>query len=290
MTAAVQVNMTRANAYKVAVDVCNHLEQFGIDILMPESLKSSFSDGKITFKDSIECIKECDIVISIGGDGTIIHTAHDAVDYDKPVLGINAGRLGFLAGLEKSELHLLENLKSGNYSIDSRMRISVRHYEGDKYIAEYSCLNDIIIGRGNSLRLCEINARSNGKQLYSYLADGLIVATPTGSTAYSLSSGGPVVDTDIESLILTPICSHSLFSRSIIFKPETEIEFRVKNYETCSPVFSCDGYNGVEMTADTRLIVTRSDRYSKIIRIKSDSFSDILNNKLIERYTHQQGE
>ncbi len=290
MTVALQVNMTRVNAYNVAVDVCRHLQEFGIRVLMSQDMREYFSDLDVEFCASLDCIKRSDIVFSIGGDGTIIHTAHDAVEFDKPVLGINAGRLGFLAGLEKSELHLLKNIITENYTVDNRMRLSVRHYEGDEFIGEYSCLNDIIIGRGSSLRLCEIDAKSDGRILYNYLADGLIVATPTGSTAYSLSSGGPVVDTGIESLILTPICSHSLFSRSIIFKPETVIEFSVKNCENCSPVFSCDGDNGIPMTADTRLIVTKSDRYSKIIRIKSDSFSDILNNKLIERYTHQQGE
>lgn len=290
MKVALQVNMTRANAYNVAVDVCNHLESFGVTVLIDNRLSDTFKNISATFLDGDSCIRESDIIIAIGGDGTIIHSAHDAVAYDKPVLGINAGRLGFLAGLEKSELDKLECIKSGDFTVDSRMRLEVSHYEDDVLINTYTCLNDLIIGRGSSLRLCEIDASSNGKLLYNYLADGVIVATPTGSTAYSLSSGGPVVDTGIESLILTPICSHSLFSRSIIFKPETVIEFSVKNCENCSPIFSCDGGNGIEITPKTRILVTKSDKYSKIIRIKSDSFSDILNSKLIERYNHQQGE
>ena len=286
MKAALQVNMTRKNAYNVALDVCNHLEKLGITTLMEKSYSDIFSNSFIKFYDAETCIRECDIVISIGGDGTIIHSAHDAAEYDKPVLGINAGRLGFLAGLEKSELDRLSCLKTGNYTVDNRMRLEVRHFEGKELINVYTCLNDMIIGRGSVLRLCEIDAVSNGKLLYNYLADGIIVATPTGSTAYSLSSGGPVVDTSIESLILTPVCSHSLFSRSIIFKPETVIEFSVKNCENCSPVFSCDGERGIPVTSDTRILVTKSERYSKIIRIKSDSFSEILNSKLIERYKH----
>ena len=290
MKVALQVNMTRANAYNVAVDVCNHLVRIGISTLIDKGLSDIFEKVDAIFMDADSCIRECDIVISIGGDGTIIHSAHDAAEYDNPVLGINAGRLGFLAGLEKSELDKLICLKSGDFTVDNRMRLEVSHYEGDELMNTYTCLNDVIIGRGASLRLCEIDARSNGKLLYNYLADGVIVATPTGSTAYSLSSGGPVVDTEIESLILTPICSHSLFSRSIIFKPETVIEFSVKNCDNCSPIFSCDGEDGIEITEKTRILVTKSEKYSKIIRIKSDSFSDILNSKLIERYNHQQGE
>ena len=290
MKVTLQVNMTRKNAYNVAVSVCRHLESLGIIILMDRSYSDIFSDMPVIFSDAENSIKECDILISVGGDGTIIHSAQAAAMYDKPVLGINAGRLGFLAGLEKSELDRLVCLKTGDYTVDNRMRLEVRHYEGSELIDVYTCLNDIVIGRGASLRLCDIDAKSEGNLLFNYLADGLIVSTPTGSTAYSLSSGGPVVDTDIESLILTPICSHSLFSRSIIFKPETIIEFNVNNCENCSPVFSCDGELGIPITSQTRILVTKSERYSKIIRIKSDSFSDILNNKLIERYKHQQGE
>ncbi len=290
MKVALQVNMTRENAFNVTVDVCRHLKNFGITTLMDKSFSDIFLNLGIQFLDSESCVRECDIVISVGGDGTIIHSAHDAAEYDKPVLGINAGRLGFLAGLEKSELDKLICLKENSYTIDSRMRLEVSHFENDELVNTYTCLNDVVIGRGASMRLCEIAVNRNGKHMSNYLADGIIVSTPTGSTAYSLSSGGPVVDTDIESLILTPICSHSLFSRSIVFKPETHIEFKVKNCENCSPVFSCDGESGIPIGESTRLLVTKSKKYSKIIRIKSDSFSDILNSKLIDRYKHQQGE
>ncbi len=291
MTVALYVNMTRANAFEVAVKVCEQLKKLKITVLMSDTLKDNFDHlGYVLFLDNIECIKICDILISIGGDGTIIHSAHYAVEYDKPILGINAGRLGFLAGLEKEELELLENLITGNYAIDNRMRLSVKHFIGDELKGEYTCLNDVVIARGISLRLCEIDAKSNGKHIFNYLADGLIIATPTGSTAYSLSSGGPVVDTEIESLIVTPICNHSLFSRSMIFKPDAEIELTVNNFENSSPVFSCDGEKGIQMSSASRIVVTRAQRYTKIIRIKSDSFSDILSHKLIERYGQVQGE
>lgn len=283
MKVALQVNMTRPNAYNVARDVINELHKLSVNVYIQQELSEHFSDCKCEFGEVNDCIKSCDAVISVGGDGTIIHTAQIAVEYDKPLLGINAGRLGFLAGLEKSELGLLSKLVTEDYRVDKRMRLSVRHYEGDEFINEYSCLNDIVIARGASLHLCDIDVSESNKLIYNYLSDGLIVATPTGSTAYSLSSGGPVVDTDIESLVLTPVCSHSLFSRSIIFKPDTELEFRVKNSEICAPLFSCDGENGIPMTDNTRLIVTKSEKYSKIIRIKSDNFYEILNNKMVER-------
>lgn len=284
MTVFVQVNITRENAYEVADAVCNKLHELNIAVTMSTEFKNSFKYDYIVFKDSVDCVKECDILISIGGDGTIIHSAQSAVEFDKPVLGINAGRLGFLAGLEKEELALLSNLIDGNYKIDRRMRLLVQYYEDEVLINEYTCLNDVVIARGNTFKLCEINAKTEGKLIFNYLADGLIIATPTGSTAYSLSSGGPVVDTGIESLILTPICNHSLFSRSMIFKPDTVIELTVNNHENSSPVFSCDGENGIAIKSNGRIVISRAERYSKIIRIKSDSFSDVLSYKLIERY------
>ncbi len=290
MIVAVHVNITRKNAHEVTLNVCQQLKRLNIDILMPYELKEFFDIDYINFLPTTQCVKDCDILISIGGDGTIIHSAFEAVEFDKPVLGINAGRLGFLAGLENEELELLESLINRNYTVDNRMRLCVKYYENDILKGEYSCLNDVVLARGTTLRLCEIEAKNNGKLIFDYLADGLIIATPTGSTAYSLSSGGPVVDTGIESLILTPICNHSLFSRSMIFKPDSVIELTVKNHENSSPVFSCDGEEGIQMSGNSKLVISRAERYSKIIRIKSDSFTDILSHKLIERYGHMQGE
>lgn len=289
MTVALYVNLTRENARKVALDVIRELEVLKVKILMSEEFSQEFASDSISFVAPNDFIKKSDVLISIGGDGTIIHSAHRAAAFDKPILGINAGNLGFLAGLEKEELHLLKALIDDQYTVDSRMMLSVKYFEGESFIKEYICLNDVVVARGNSLRLCDVEATSAGKRIFDYQADGLIVATPTGSTAYSLSAGGPVVDTAIESLIVTPICNHSLFSRSMIFKADSVIELKVKNPEASLPLFSCDGENGVVMGKDSRLLVTRSEKYAKIIRIKSDSFADILSHKLIERYSQDKG-
>ena len=292
MTVTLHVNMTRKNAFNVALDVCAQLKKLNVNVLMSDDLKQYFSDcaDNVSFIGIEQSVALCDVLIAIGGDGTIIHSSHYAVKYDKPILGINAGRLGFLAGLEKQELELLHNLISGNYTIDKRMMLCVKHYENGEFIDEYTCLNDLIIAHGDSLRLCEIEAYSEGRLVNTYLADGLIAATPTGSTAYSLSAGGPVVDTSIESIILTPVCSHSLFARSMIFRPDTVIHFRVKNPDISHAVFSCDGEKGIPMSESSSLIVTKSDKKVRILRIKSDSFTDILSHKLIERYRHNKEE
>ncbi len=290
MTAAVYVNLTRKNAYNVALDVIKELKNLEIKILMPQELRETFELPFVEFLPSSDFISRSDLLISIGGDGTIIHSAHRAAAFDKPILGINAGRLGFLAGLEKQELHLLKALKQNSYTVDRRMMLSVKYYENDEFVKEYVCLNDVVVARGNSLRLCDVELKSDNRLVFDYQADGLIISTPTGSTAYSLSAGGPVVDTSVESMILTPICNHSLFSRSMIFKPDSCLQLRVNNPENSLPIFSCDGEKGISMGENSKLLVTRSEVYAKIIRIKSDSFADILSHKLIERYVHDKGE
>ena len=283
-------NMTRKYAYEVTKDVYNELLSLGAEISMPLELKDYFSEFKAEFMPEYTAVSLCDVVIAIGGDGTIIHAAHFAAEYDKPILGINAGRLGFLAGLEKQELHLLKNLFCGNYKADKRMMLKVSHKSGGEIKGEYYCLNDCIVARGASLRLCEIEAEYNKGRINTFLGDGLIIATPTGSTAYSLSAGGPVVDTAIESLILTPICTHSLFTRSMIFQSDSIIKLRVTNPEVSLPVFTCDGNSGVSLNDNDTLEIKKSNRVTTLIKIKSDSFADIFSQKLIERYSENKGE
>ena len=283
-------NMTRKYAYEVTCDVYKELLSLGAEITMPLELERHFADLQVKFMPEDTAVSLCDVIIAIGGDGTIIHAAHFAAEYDKPILGINAGRLGFLAGLEKQELHLLKNLFCENYTTDKRMMLEVSHLSDGKTKGVYYCLNDCIVARGASLRLCEIEAEYNKGKINTFLGDGLIIATPTGSTAYSLSAGGPVVDTAIESLILTPICTHSLFTRSMIFQSDSIIKLKVTNHDISLPVFTCDGNAGIEFEKNDALEIKKSTRATKLIKIKSDSFADIFSQKLIERYSENKGE
>lgn len=290
MNIHIHTNLTRKYAYEVTVNVYNQLKSLGAEITMPVELKNSFEGLDAQFIDEYTDVASSDIIIAIGGDGTILHAAHFAAEYDKPILGINAGRLGFLAGLEKQELHLLKNLFNGNYSTDKRMMLKVTHYSDDEIKGEYTCLNDFVIARGTSLRLCEIDATYNGGKINTFIGDGIIIATPTGSTAYSLSAGGPVVDTAIESLILTPVCTHSLFTRSMIFRSDSVIKLMVKNHDISLPAFSCDGNSGINLNEGDYFTVEKSDKVTKLINIKSDSFADIFSQKLIERYSDNKEE
>lgn len=290
MNVHIHSNMTRKHAREVTLNVYGELLKLGAKISMPIELKDYFSQLNVVFLSDDEATALCDIIVAIGGDGTIIHASQFAAKYDKPILGINAGKLGFLAGMEKQELHLLKNLADGNYTVDKRMMLQVTHIGNGEVKGEYFCLNDCIVARGASLRLCEIEATYNKGKINNFVGDGLIVATPTGSTAYSLSAGGPVVDTEIESLILTPICTHSLFTRSMIFQSDSVIRLKVVNHSVSLPVFSCDGNSGINLEENDILEIKKSQRTTKLIKIKSDSFADIFSQKLIERYSDHEEE
>lgn len=283
MTVTVYPNLTRENGFEVSLAVIEELKNLGVRILMPSEFKSRFTDRGIEFYKDSDVLSECDFLVAIGGDGTIIHAAHYISEYDKPVLGINAGNLGFMAGLEKEELCLLRNLISGEYAVEERMMINARLYEGDELIYERNCLNDAVISRGGNMRLCDFEIKSETGKPFSYRADGIIVATPTGSTAYSLSAGGPVVDTSIESIILTPICPHSLFARSLIFNGSSELTLKVSCSEEGKSLFSCDGEAGIEFGKESRIVISKAEKSAKIIKIKADGFADILSKKFIGR-------
>lgn len=283
MKISIHVNLSQQNAANVTYSVINELNKLGVTVLMNEKYSDKIKLDNIYFMPGDVADSECDALISIGGDGTFIHASHSAAKFDKNILGINAGTLGFLAGLEKHELSMLKNLIDGKYEIDKRMMLCVEHYRNDYLKEKFFCLNDTVVARGISLRLCNVEVKCNGKKVNEYYGDGVIVSTPTGSTAYSLSAGGPVVDPEIESIILTPICTHSLFSRSYIFRPQSIIELRVTNNDLSMPVMSCDGEKAVELFEDSRIEIKLAQRYAKIIRIKSDSFTQVLSNKLIQR-------
>ena len=283
MKIAVLVNLTRAHAFDVTCEVIRELHRLGASVLMEDAMQSTFSALPVTFLPPDEAWESCDLFLAVGGDGTFIHAAHDAAKYDKEILGINAGNLGFLAGLEKTELPLLRHLIDGEYTIDRRMMLCVEHYRDDTLQEKFYCLNDAVFARGLSLRMCDITVDCDGSKVNDYFADGLIFATPTGSTAYSLSAGGPVVDPTIETVLLTPICPHSLFARALMFRPEKTFRVRINNPDLCQPLLSCDGEETLHIEPGSSFLIRRAHRNCKIIRIKAESFTDILSGKMLER-------
>lgn len=233
MKIAIIINSSKENAMPIAKESVKVLLNAGAEVLLTEEFKNQFQNVNV-FKDE-QLYELADIIVVIGGDGTIIHSAKKAAEYSKPILGINAGRVGYLAGLEGNELGNLKNLLSGDYSIKSRMLLSVQI--GEK---EYLSLNDAVISKGPVSRMIDITVKLHGECI-SYRADGLIAATPVGSTAYSLSAGGPIVDPDLDSIILTPICPQSLYARPILIAPNEVISISAIPPEGTGAYITIDG-------------------------------------------------
>ncbi len=283
MKIAVIPNLTREYAHKTTEDVIVQLKKCDAEIIVADYASAEFADvEKIIFLPVQSAIEQCDAVVAIGGDGTILRSGKIAAAYGKPILGINAGRLAFMAGLERHELDLLGNLISGNYVIDKRMMLEVMVFdELGLCVNKINCINDAVFARHINRTIIELTVENNGRLVNNYWGDGVIFATPTGSTAYSLSAGGPVVDPTIESIILTPICTHSLFSHPIIFRPEERMRIYATKEDESELCVSCDGESPIIIGPGCSVVVQKSVLAADFIRIKSDSFIEILNTKML---------
>lgn len=282
MKIAVIPNLTREYALKTASQVVDELKKHGCEIVLADYCGDDFSsDSTLLFCDTDSAIQQADVIIAIGGDGTILRIGKIAAKYSKPILGINAGRLAFMAGLERHELDLLGKLFTGEYKTDKRMMLEVLTFDETGFCTgRHNCINDAVFSRKTNRTIIELTVESNGRLVNNYWGDGVIFATPTGSTAYSLSAGGPVVDPTIESIILTPICTHSLFSHSIIFREDESMRvYATKDDETELCVL-CDGEEPIQIGQGCSCVVRRAEAAAEFIRIKSDSFTEILNSKL----------
>lgn len=283
MRAIIIPNLQKENAEECLNRTLQKLYDTGIEAYLDASYASHIRTDKVNFCEFIDAISHMDIVIAIGGDGTLIHSAKHALKHGIPVLGINVGRLGFLAQIESNELDKLTLLRQGKYSVEERMLIEAR-VETDSEPLVCMALNDIIITKGVLSHMVDIDVSCSGKLVSSYHADGVIFSTPTGSTAYAMSAGGPVVDPSIASIGMTPICPHSLFSRTVLFSPEKTLSVSAKyiNHEN-ELYLSADGERQIKIKRESTVIIKKSKLYAKLICFENDNFYETLNLKIIGR-------
>ena len=276
MKIAVVPNLTKKKAQACTEETVSVLESCGCEVL----LKNDLFDQNGVFRENEEdSLRSCDILIAIGGDGTIIHTAKLAAKYGKPILGINAGTLGFTAGLEPEELSLLRNLLDGRCREEKRLILSVRLFSQEK-TASYQALNDAVVS-GERTSIIDYWMALGENAGYRCRADGFIVATPTGSTAYSLSAGGPVIQPDMDCLVYTPVCPHALFNRSVVFGGDTRLTVTIP--ENMHRLFlTVDGEAPIPLQTGDRLVFSRSEQTARFLKLAQKDFYDVLNQKIIE--------
>lgn len=219
------------------------------------------------------------MVVCFGGDGTILHMAKAATRQGVPILGVNMGTLGFMAELESSELSLLRRLAEGEYTLDERMMLDVTVHRDRDIIFHDICLNDVVVTKGAVARIVHLNVRCDGTQAMECNGDGVILATPTGSTAYNLSAGGPVVEPEAANIIITPICAHDMVSRSIVASDKREITVCLVKNTHRGAYLSVDGGKALRINAGDVATVKKSLLTTKLVRLKDRSFYDVINQK-----------
>lgn len=221
-----------------------------------------------------------DLLICFGGDGTILHAARDATTYGVPILGVNTGSVGFMAELERSELTLLAPLAHGLYTIEERMMLDVKVLRGDKVISQDTALNDAVISKGSMARVAEMEVLADRVKATAITGDGVIIATPTGSTAYSMSAGGPIVEPTSRSIIVTPVCAHQLTARAMVLAPDRVVTVQLPRGNHKYLYLSVDGGKAVRLTGGDRVDVCQSKRSTQLVRLADRSFYQVINQKL----------
>ena len=219
------------------------------------------------------------MVICFGGDGTILHMAKAATRHGIPVLGVNIGTMGFMAELESSELDQLARIATGNYTIDNRMMLDVTVHRDRDIIFHDICLNDVVITKGAVARIVHLAVKCDGVQAMECGGDGVIVATPTGSTAYSLSAGGPIVEPEASNILVTPICAHDVASRCIVASEKRVITVTLTRNARRNAFLSVDGGKALRMNMGDVATVKKSNLVTKLVRLKDRSFYDVVNMK-----------
>lgn len=278
---AVVVKPNHAEAWQTACELAEWLEKRGVTMVgspYAYSLKSDANNGDPSPAESDRF--DADLIIVLGGDGTMISTARLIGDRQVLVLGINYGSLGYLTEFLIEEMFpALETILAGEYEIDSRVMLRAGHFRNDELLAGGRVLNDVVINKAALARIIEIEVTLNGQFVNSFRSDGLIIATPTGSTAYNLSAGGPIVFPSMNAVVLTPICPFTLTNRPIVIPDTDEIELKLID-DNEGVFLTLDGQTGYRMKANDRVIIRKSSTTFNIVQPANRNYFDVLRNKL----------
>lgn len=282
MKTLICANFKKEKSLNVLPKLIDKLVYFGISPIMIKSAQLSYNNDKVIYCNEADAMVECDIFITVGGDGTILKWGKKAAILKKPLLGINTGRLGFMTALETDEFDKLSSLIGGKYHISKRMLMNAEFIGSNKKC--YLALNDIVLSKGSYSKLPEFIVEINGVTVSKIRADGIIFSTPTGSTAYALSAGGPIIEPTVECMEMTPLCAHTLLNRPMIFSGNDVITVKFKGYEGSDVTVSVDGDSGIVFSEGDIIRITKSDTVLHLIDINGDSFYNSVNNKLIQPF------
>lgn len=277
-------NPYRDNKFQTVRSAMQILQESGLEVklCLPFDVDKSFDLPKdLHFSRLDRELPTADVVICFGGDGTILHMAKSATRYGVPILGVNIGTMGFMAELESNELAELKKLASGEFTIDNRMMLDVTVQRDRDVIFHELCLNDAVITKGSVARIVHLSVECDGVQAMECGGDGLIVSTPTGSTGYSLSAGGPIVEPEARNILITPICAHDMGSRCIVVSMNRVIMVSMTKNARRNAFLSVDGGKALKLNLGDVTRIRKSDRETKLIRLKNRSFFDVVHSKFM---------
>lgn len=275
-------NPYRDKGFRTVLEAQKILNQVGIEccICLPFDVDRYYElPREIRFTRLDRELPRADAVICFGGDGTILHMAKAATRHRIPLLGVNIGTMGFIAELESSELELLCKLADNDFTLDSRLMLDVSIRRDRDLIFHDIALNDVTVTKGAVARVVHLNVCCDGVQAMEFGGDGLIVSTPTGSTAYNLSAGGSIVEPDARNILITPICAHDVFSRCIVASDKRTVSVQLSSKARRNAYLSVDGGKAFRMNANDVAQIRVSNLETRLIRLKERSFYDIINNK-----------
>ena len=264
-------NPYRDRNFSCVTEAKRILEQAGIEtkVCLTFDVDKNFElPSSVELHPLQEEIRTADAVICFGGDGTILHTSKAAARYNIPILGVNIGTVGFMAELESGEMQLLSKLANDDYKIDERMTLFVRLIHEGTTIYRETALNDAVITKGAVARVIQTSVFLDGVEAMNFSGDGLIAATPTGSTAYSMSAGGPIVEPQADNILLTPICAHNLQPRSLIASPDRKIEIQIGRVNRRNAFLSVDGGKALRVYGGDSIQIEAGRQKMKLIKLK----------------------
>jgi len=271
-----------SNAVQETIGVlCEQIGGLGLDVFLPESETYGFPDGdakKIPFN---TFGKYCDLVIVVGGDGSMLKTARELVDSQVPLLGINRGHLGFLTDIRPTEVDSrVPPILAGQYTLENRFLLHAEVFRDDKSIGSSTAVNDVVLYPGEIARMIQFELYMDRQFVYSQRSDGLIVSTPTGSTAYSLSGGGPILAPQTDTIVLVPMCPHTLTSRPIAVNKQKVIDMVISETNPHNPKLSCDGQTIISLAPGDRIQIKQYPIEMRLVHPLDYDYFEVLRSKL----------
>ena len=240
-------------------------------------------DGGVSIRELKNELPGADFLVCFGGDGTILHASKDASSFGVPIIGVNMGSVGFMAELEQGELNQLARLVTGDYQLENRMLLDVKVLRDGRTLFRSTALNDAVITKGAVARVVDLQVYGDKTLISNVFGDGVILATPTGSTAYSLSAGGPIVEPTAENIIMTPISAHTLQAKAMVLNKNRLIDITVPKQSRKTAYLSVDGGKAFKLFAGDTVEVTRSRRCLCLVKLSDKSFYEMINQKLERR-------